>query len=107
MAGTERRHLIPTTVYFTGPQQNQYYYLPTSAFTKAGQSSGNTVQIRLHRMHDCDDADERPRGVLRRRICLAEEEEGLVTTGAIESRSELAGSANGLRLPEYGPLAES
>jgi hypothetical protein len=37
--------VTPSTIYFTGPQQGQYYYLPTSAFTSAGQANGKTVTI--------------------------------------------------------------
>ena len=43
--GTWSVVVTPTTIYFTGPQQGQYYYLPTSAFISAGQANNKTVTI--------------------------------------------------------------
>jgi RHS repeat-associated protein len=37
--------VTPSTIYFTGPQQGQFYYLPTSDFTNAGKATGKTVTV--------------------------------------------------------------
>ncbi|BET68842.1 hypothetical protein ASA1KI_37600 [Opitutales bacterium ASA1] len=37
--------VTPSNIYFTGPQQGQYYYLPTSDFINAGKATNRTVTI--------------------------------------------------------------
>ncbi|MBE7536963.1 MAG: RHS repeat-associated core domain-containing protein [Opitutaceae bacterium] len=37
--------VTPSNVYFTGPQQGQYYYLPASDFINAGKANNTTVTI--------------------------------------------------------------
>jgi len=37
--------VTPSTIYFTGPQAGQYYYLPTSEFINAGKANNKTVTI--------------------------------------------------------------
>ena len=37
--------VTPSNIYFTGPQQGQYYYVPTSHFVDAGKAKGTTVTI--------------------------------------------------------------
>jgi len=37
--------VTPKFVYFTGPNEGQYYYLPTSDFVDAGKANNETVNI--------------------------------------------------------------